>query len=255
MLYYRRNGRLYLLGDDVNHPPRRNTSDIWRLDADPDHVYFIPGGNGDSTHGDCIAVQGPVTNVLIARNWMETASGSGQALKLDDVGGQPEFITIENNVFISRTTAPTYLVLLQGGSNTVFRNNLIYPGPGAPLARGLRLLQDNAHPWENLQFYNNIISGAVVSSGTVTSDYNLWMSAPHAAFNAGAHTLIVSGLPGVGIVDETDLDFHLRGTSVARDAGDPGQAPGVTAAHPRGVDYDGIDRDVATDIGPYEYTP
>jgi len=253
-IFYRMgSGRMYVLADDRDHLPARNNTYIWRLDSDPANVQFTPSSNGDSTHGDCIAVQGATRNLVIERNWMEVAPGSGQALKLDYVSGQPENITVENNLMFCRTEAPTYLVLIQGGSNSVFGNNVVYPGPDAPLARGVRFLQKSGGEWTNLQFYNNIISGAIVSSGVATSDYNCWMSTPPAAFNEGPHGMVVSGLSGVGIVDETNLDFHLLPTSVARDAGDPAQAPGVSPAHPEGVDLDGLGRDATPDIGPFEY--
>jgi len=246
-------GRLYVYPDDEDNEVVRNNSYVWRLDSDPTNVYWTPSGNGDSTHVDCIAVQGATENLIVARNWMETNPGGGQAFKLDYVSGQPTDILIENNMFICLSEAPTYLILIQGGSDTIFRHNTVYPGPNAPLARGIRFLEKTGGEWTNLQFYNNIISGAVVSSGEATSDYNLWMSTPPSAFNAGSNTITVSGVSGVDFVDESNGDFDLESTSDAVDAGDPDEAPGVDAEHTEGIDYEGLDRDGSPDMGAYEY--
>lgn len=253
IFYHHTAGRLHLLADDKNHLPARNTTHPWRLDADPQNIYFTPSGTGDSTHVDGIAIQGATKNVLIQRNSFEATPEGGQCLKLDYVDGQPEFITVENNLFFCPTASATYLILITGGSNTIFRHNTIYPGPSAPAARGLRFLEKTGGAWENLQFTNNIISGAVVSSGSVTSDYNLWLSAPPVAIGEGPHSITVAGLGAAGVVDPAAPDFQLLENSIARDKGDPAQAPGVTAESPLGVDYAGAPRDPTPDLGAYEH--
>ncbi|MBN2584643.1 MAG: hypothetical protein JXL80_16390 [Planctomycetes bacterium] len=253
IFYHMTGGRLYLLADDEDHVAVRNTTGVWRLDADPENVYFTPSGTGDSTHTDCISIMGPVRNVVIERNSLEVTTYAAQAVKLDYVSGHPQEIVLQNNLFFSRTASPAYLLLMSGGIDCVFRHNIVYPGPNAPLARGIRFLQKDEGPWQNLQFYNNIISGAVFTSGVPVSDYNCWMSAPPASINEGAHSFTVSGVGAVGFVDSASSDFHLRADAAVRDQGNPAQAPGVTTENPEGVDYDGLDRGATPDTGPYEY--
>ncbi|HOI56911.1 MAG TPA: PKD domain-containing protein, partial [Phycisphaerae bacterium] len=191
IFYHMETGRIYLLPDDEDYAPRRSLYDTWRLDSDPTNVYFVPSAEGDCPHTDCIAVQGTVDGMLIENNRFECMEHSGQQIKLDplSVTGNPKNVTIRNNLFLTTTDDPAYLLCVGGGGNVLVVHNTIDAGTVHP-AHGIRYM--TTAPPIDVVVRNNIISGAVWESGYPDSDYNCWLTTPPAGLSEGANSMVVT---------------------------------------------------------------
>ncbi len=229
------NGWFIIFADDVNHRPKRSQWTTWRLDSNP-NIYFTPSGAGDNCHTDMIAVQATSHDTVIERNIFHQDKFGAQVIKIEP---EAENITFKNNLICMDVYVGAYQILL-AGNNTRLYHNTIVAVTGHPYA--LRLIGNT--PEKNVYFYNNVISGAIFSSGSIYSDYNIWDVTPPAEFNEGPHSITVSNLNGV-FVDRGNFDFNLAPYSTAINFGDPAYAPST--------DILGNPRDALPDAGCYEY--
>ncbi len=259
LFFFRENGNcagqsgdiIYLLADDPLHTPSRSTTDIWRLDSDPSGVYFTPAHTGDNAHIDMLTFQGAVADVIVERNKFEDTQYGSQIIKLDPLYGEngstsPRRLEIFNNLLFRNSDVGVvgYMLLVQGAMDVHVYNNIIDTGDNSPFGRGLRLLERFPGTM-NLYFHNNIISGAVFSSGSMTSDYNIWFSTPPAQIQEGTNSKIISTDYENLFIDRDTFDYRLSSGSQAVDSANANLAPPT--------DYLGQLRDEAPDIGPYEY--
>jgi hypothetical protein len=254
--------RIYILADDKNHLPARNTTAKWVLDADPS-VFFEPRDEagkpvtGDSAHTDSIAVMGPTENVVFEQNTIEVSPYGGAAIKLENIKGHPTNFIFQNNLIYALPYHPSNkgaaLINLAGGSNVVFRHNTIFAGVDAPLARTLRFNDLAGEGFDGIFFYNNIIGGGGMSNrdavGVAVSDYNLWLSQPKPAFKSGPHDVILPGrstYAAAKFFDPRTGNFRLDPASPARNIG--------SSAHTHTVplDFDGNTRVGPPDAGAFE---
>lgn len=260
--------RFYLLADDRNHLPARNTKGRWVLDSDPS-IWFQPQDTngvpvtGDNAHTDGIAVMGPTKNVLFEFNRVEVSPYGGAAMKLENINGHPENFIFQNNLFYalpydpSNTGAAT--LNLAGGKNILFRHNVIfagtYSGTGGtvPLARAIRFNDLAGEGFEGIYFYNNILGGGGVSntgeSNLADSDYNLWLSAPLPGFRSGTNDVILppgSTYRDAGFINAAAGDLRIGAESPARDIGS--DHPDRTVP----TDFSGSPRYGRPDAGAYE---
>jgi hypothetical protein len=235
-IFYEMSDRFYIYADDPQHTPIRSTTDIWRLDSDP-NIYFTPSGTGDNAHTDLISIEGTADNVVIDSNYLYETTG--QAIKVGSSGGEASNILFINNVIFD-SAAGTYLILLEVGNGIMFYNNLIDAGDAHPL-RGIRPLGSTLQ----LELYNNIISGAIYSNGTITSDYNVWATTPPAQYNEGEHSLLNQNFNSGMFMNRIAGDYRLVKESPAIDKANVAYAPSI--------DVSGNVRDNHPDIGAYEY--
>lgn len=254
--------KFYVLANDKDHLPARNTTGRWVLDSDPT-VYFDPltvDGNpttGDNAHTDGIAVMGPSQDVMWDANAVEVSKYGGAGMKIENLGGHPKNHTFQNNLFYAmpaiNPALGAYLLNIAGGDNCVFKQNTIFAGSNSPLARAIRFNDTTGTGFGSLYFYNNIISGGGASNTGSTniavSDYNLWISTPQPSFQLGAHDVILparSTYLAVKFADAPAGDLHLQSTSPARNIGS------ISASTSTPTDADGLPRVGLPDVGAFE---
>lgn len=254
--------RFYVLADDKDHLPARNTTGRWVLDSDPT-VYFDPltvdglPTTGDNAHTDGIAVMGPSENVMWENNAIEVSKYGGAAMKMENLGGHPLNHTFQNNLFYAmpalNPALGAFLLNIAGGNNCVFKQNTIFAGSNSPLARALRFNDTTGTGFGTLYFYNNIIGGGGVSNtGAVNiaiSDNNLYLNTPQPSFQRGPNDVVLparSTYLAAKFVDAPAGDLHLQPTSPARNIG----SPSSIATTP--TDADGQSRVGSPDAGAFE---
>jgi hypothetical protein len=279
--------RIYIIPDDRNAAPTRNTSHPWRLISDSS-TYFQPRNevdtaaiNGDSCHTDCIAVMGQMTGGLFEKNKVEAAPTGGGVLKIENIprkissnpdvyeNRHPNGIVFRNNLFYAKANPEikAALLIIAGGKDVYFVNNTIFAGPHYHLANAMRFIdtqEDDGAGFENVYFYGNIIGGggnSNIANGPALgiSDYNVWMSPPVTGANQGIlngpHDLLINpafsreiAIAAMGFVDAANGDLRIT-------AGSPAQSKGM---EPSGTipipadDFDGWIRDSFPDAGAYE---
>lgn len=289
--------RLFVLADDRDHVPDRSRTENWVLVEDPS-LFLHPSAvdaasktlkdsSGDSAHTDCISIMGPSHDVLISRNFVKIADAGGP-LKVEGIkssgkpagSGHPYNITFENNLFYSYGISGSG-VILAGGRDIVFRHNVIFSGPDAPLGRATRFNRTSAdeEPVPNgVHFYNNIIGGGGSTTpanagyrNLAKTENNLWLSQPLEGYNdASTHHLgpgdivvpnnvrvdgvvTVKGWESVkfhdpkGVLDDGIPDFSLDPGSPAINLGNPARQTTDNKDITGYVRHDG-----APDAGAYE---
>ncbi len=279
-LYYKTvDGYFYIFADDANHLPFRSNMYVWRLDSDPTNTYFTPSKNGDSTHVDEIAFQSATHDTIVERNTFINDATGGQIIKVEAAADN---IIFQNNLFISHAYTSAYPLCIAGNNTKLYNNTIVGAVDGPYTIRaiscdlwnstksyytkevvrynGLHYISlqpsnlnniptDSPAWWEvrdqNVYIYNNIISGAVWSSGgTFYSDYNIWGIAPPENFNEGQDSLKGADL-NLLFVDSSKYDFQLKENSAAIDSGNPDYGPAT--------DILGNSRVGIPDAGAYEY--
>lgn len=255
-IFYRmtRNGRFMILADSREHLPTRNSTGVWRLDADPRGVFFTPSGTGDNTHTDIIALMGAgARDITIENNYMEVGMHGAQALKIDAHGGSPENNVIQNNIMLGVDRVDqAYLVIFEGGKNCLVRHNLIWAmDRNGSLC--VRVNEIKTIGEQKILLSGNIIGALVKSRGTVETDHNCFMRQP-VDVALDPTDIVVHGVEGVGMEDSKNRIFALKRGSVCIDKGNPSPEPGKGGKYCRqGFDYSGKPRDPLPDIGPFEF--
>ena len=256
--------RFFILADDKDDTPARNTTGRWVLDSDAT-VYFQSSDlsgtpiTGDNAHTDCISIMGPTTNLVFELNRVEVSPYGGGGMKLENINGHPQDIVFQNNLFYALPALDPSLgasvFIIAGGDNVLFRHNTIFAGTTAPLARAIRFIDTtpNQAGFGLIEFYNNIIGGGgstnTGATGMAVSDHNLWLIAPLAGFTSGQDDKVLparSTYLDAKWVDPATGDFHLQVTSPARNIGS------ADPLRTTPLDADGNARVGVPDVGAYE---
>ncbi len=232
---------IILYADDLDHTPGRKTTNTWRLQNDPG-IYFTPFGTGDNAHTDFIAVQGGSHDMIIENNIFDQDDTGAQIIKIEPATRN---ITFRNNLLQSDYVG-AYLILLAGFNVRLYHNTIDVRDNIHPVS-ALRLITTTAPGADDsdVYFYNNIISGAVYTSGTIHSDYNIWGSAPPTHFNEGPHSKVSTNYDFGVFITRANKDYRLADQSPAIDFGN--------ARYSITSDLVGHFRDERPDAGCYEY--
>lgn len=187
----------------------------------------------DNTHNDSVSIDQTADTILIDSCLFENVT-LPQAIKVDT---GPTNVTIQNCVIDYASTTSGYAILLQGSATTanLYNNTIVSRG------NALYGIRYNGGTYA---VYNNIISGGVNTTGTVTSDYNIYS------------TVFLSGAEANGLQSQTftsgmfsnysSQDFALVAGSPALNIGSATYAPADDfrgTARPQGA---------ADDVGAYE---
>ncbi|MBD3271105.1 MAG: hypothetical protein GF384_01040 [Elusimicrobia bacterium] len=234
---------IFIYADDANHIPSRINTETWRLDSDPG-ISFTPLGAGDSAHGDFIAVQGSSHDMIIERNIFNQGQYGAQTIKIEPATRN---ITFRNNLIYSVYTRAYQIQL--AGFNIRLYNNTIDLINGEKTRSCLRLFTKSAQGGAindtEVYFYNNIISGATYTGGTIYSDHNIWKTGPPEEFNEGPNSLVENDYDTMLFTNREQREYQLPENSPAINFGTPDYHPDN--------DITGKRRDSLPDAGCYEY--
>lgn len=230
---------ILLYPDNLSTVPTTTSQDSWRLESNIS-IYFQPSANGDDMHSDMISIEGTGQNILVERNILHDGTGHTQGIKIGRSGGISSNVTIRNNL-VYDLNANVPMIYLEASNGNYFINNIFDTGS---YLYSVRFANSDI---QSVYFYNNIISGFLYSSGTITeSNYNIFENS------------VVPAQVGEGANSQTGIDFDTlfvnRETNYSTAVGSVAIDNG-TSIISFSEDIEGSPRPSgsAWDIGAYEY--
>jgi hypothetical protein len=206
---------------------------------------------GDNAHSDGISIEGAGINFNIYRNVMHDITGQG----IKTGAGGPQNVRIIGNLFYNTGSHSAYFET----GEIYFYNNTIDNPFLEEMDWGMRLFEPTA-----MTMFNNILSGGISESGSVSSNYNVWRNTPPSAYHEGANSQTLS--PGSfspasdalfsGLfVNRAARDYRLAAGSMAIGAGTSPNSilPPDMQSAAFGEDFAGNQWAAVPSAGAYEY--